>query len=121
VAEGWSATAANAHLTTDGGTYVWIKLHIGAPGSAGTANAAANTTRKQVTWGTPSGGVMSNTDAPSWTTVAAVEDYTHFSAWTASTNGTFGFSGTVTANAVAVGDDFTAAIAALTATVTLAS
>jgi hypothetical protein len=86
---------------------VWVKLHIGDPGSAATANAASNTTRVQATFGTAaSGGAVSNTAAIDWTSVPTAEDYTHFSAWDASTAGNFLFSGTITANAVAVGDNF---------------
>ncbi len=35
-----------------------------------------------------------------WTNVSTSEDYTHFSMWTASTAGTFLWSGTIVANAV---------------------
>ena len=92
-------------------TAVWVKLHIGDPGSAGTANAATETTRKQGTFGTgAAGGAISNTAALTWTAVAGSEDYTHYSVWTASTAGTFLWSGTVTANPVTAADDFTIAI-----------
>lgn len=87
---------------------VWIQLHVGDPGAAGTSNAATETDRIQAVFGTnASGGAISNTAALTWTSVAGSEDYTHFSAWSASTSGTFLFSGTVTANAVATTDDFT--------------
>lgn len=87
----------------------WIKLHVGDPGSAGTGNVAGNDTRKQVSFGAASGGVMSNDTAITWTSgeVDTSEDYTHWSAWTASTGGTFIASGTVTANAVTAADEFT--------------
>lgn len=39
----------------------WVKLHTGDPGSAGTANAAGNTTRKQATFGAASGGSLTTT------------------------------------------------------------
>lgn len=117
----WSSTAGNAALTTLLGSYTWVKLHIGNPGSAGTSNPASNTTRQQATWGSVSGGAASNSGDVTWTNVSASEDYTHFSAWTASTNGTFGFSGTVTANAVTSGDTFTIATGNLTVSLTLAS
>lgn len=87
----------------------FLKLHTGDPGSAGTSNAAGNTTRKSVSFGAASGGVMSNDAAISWTTgeVTTSEDYTHWSLWTASSGGTFIGSGTLTANAVTAGDEFT--------------
>lgn len=121
MAEGWSATAGNAALTTLVATYPWIKLHIGAPGSAGTANPAVETDRVQATWGTASAGAVSNTAAVTFAAVAAAEDFSHFSAWTASTAGTFGFSGTITANAMMVGDDFTIPVGDLDVSLTLAT
>lgn len=122
MAEGWGATAGNAALTTLTTTYPWLKLHTAAPGSAGTTAAATETTRKQVTWGTASAGAIDNiTTALTWTNVAGSEDYTHCTFWTASTAGTFGFSGTVTANPVTAGDTFTIAIGDVDVTLTLAS
>lgn len=121
MAEGWGATAGNAALTDLTTTYPWIKLHVGAPGSAGTSNAATETTRKQVTWGSASGGAISSSAQVQWTAVAGSEDYTHCTFWTASTAGTFGFSGTVTANAVTAGDTFTIASGDIDVSLTLAS
>lgn len=121
MAEGWSTTAGNAALTTLTGTYTWAQLHTGAPGAAGTTNVASETDRVQITWGSVSGGAVANSAQVQWTGVAAAEDYTHFTVWSASTAGTFGFSGTVTANAVASGDTFTIAAGDLDVTLTLAS
>ncbi|MFI9154493.1 hypothetical protein [Streptomyces sp. NPDC053367] len=104
---GLSAAAANTHLDNQGTTYPWIKLHTGDPGAAGTSNAATETTRKQATWASASGGAKTTSADLSWTSVSGSEDYTHFSMWTASTGGSFGGSGTVTANAVTSGDTFT--------------
>lgn len=115
MALGLSATVANAMLNalcrntvwSQPGA-VWIKLHVGDPGASATANAAGNTTRQQSTFGSvAAGGTISNTVAVSWTNVSTSEDYTHFSAWDASTAGNFLFSGTVTANPVTAGDNFT--------------
>ncbi|MFJ5984312.1 hypothetical protein [Lentzea sp. NPDC092896] len=121
MAEGLSAAAANIGLDPILAAYTWIKLHVGAPGSAGTANAATETTRKQAAWAAASGGASSNTGALSWTGVAGTEDYTHFSAWSASTAGTFGFSGTISANAVVTGDSLTVPIGDLDVSFPLAS
>jgi hypothetical protein len=90
-------------------TALWLKLHIGDPGSAGTANAATETTRKDVTavFATASGGTCTSDTAVTWTAVAASEDYSYYSIWSASTAGTFYWSGTITANAVTAGDTFT--------------
>jgi uncharacterized membrane protein YgdD (TMEM256/DUF423 family) len=101
---------------------VYVKLHVGDPGAAATANPATETTRKTVTFGTTaSGGAISNTAAITWTAVAGSEDYTHFSAWDASTAGNFLFSGTITANAVTTGDDFTIPIGDLDVTLGVAA
>lgn len=121
MAEGWGATAGNAALDAEVAARPWIKLHVGAPGAAGTANAATETTRKQVTWGSAAAGLVSNSAQVQWTNVAGSEDYTHFTTWSASTAGTFGVSGTVTANAVTAGDTFTIAVGDLDISLTLAS
>jgi len=100
---------------------VWIKLHVGDPGAAGTANPAGHTTRMQASFGNASGGAISNDAALVWTSVSTAEDYTHFSAWTASTAGTFEFSGLITANAVLVGDTFTIPVGDLDLTLAVAA
>ncbi|HMG44647.1 MAG TPA: hypothetical protein VK611_25160 [Acidimicrobiales bacterium] len=91
-------------------TAVWIQLHDGDPGSAGTANIADNTTRTQASFGSPATNaatrrILNDTDI-TWVDVAAAEDYTHWSAWTLVTAGTFLGDGLMTANALLVGDDF---------------
>lgn len=107
MATGFSTAAANTHLDNQGTAYPWIKLHTGDPGSAGTSNAATETTRKQATWSAAANGAKTTSADLSWTSVTGTEDYTHFSMWSASTAGTFGGSGTITANAVTIGDTFT--------------
>ena len=96
-------------------TALWIKLHIGDPGSAGTSNAATETTRKDITasFAAASGGTCTTNADTTWTNVAATEDYTHYTIWSASSGGTFYWSGTVTASAVTAGDTFTIAAADL--------
>jgi hypothetical protein len=73
----------------------WIKLHTGDPGEAGTANAATETTRKQVTWAAAASGSKAATGSPvaTWTNVAATETYSHWSLWSASTAGTCYWTG----------------------------
>jgi hypothetical protein len=89
----------------------WVKLHTADPGAAGTAAAATNATRKDVSAliGAAAGGAVTNTGPITWSTgeVIAAEDYTHFTIWDASTGGNFKQSGTITANAVQIGDQFT--------------
>ena len=64
---------------------VYVQLHLGDPGSAGTANPAANTTRQAATFGTgATGRAISNTAAVEWTSVPNTETYTWISLWDAS-------------------------------------
>lgn len=121
MAEGISTAAANSALDTLGSTYPWIKLHVGAPGAAGTANPSVETTRKQATWASASAGSKATSADLLWSAVAGTEDHTHFSAWTASSAGSFGFSGTITANPVTAGDDFKIASGNLSTSLTVAS
>jgi hypothetical protein len=118
---GFSTTAANTHLDNQGTTYSWVKLHVGDPGAAGTSNAATETTRKQATWSAASSATKATSADLVWTSVAGSEDYTHFSLWTASTAGTFGGSGTITANAVTTADTFTIPSGSLTLSMSVAS
>jgi hypothetical protein len=111
MALGLSPVAGVALLTDWAATYDWVKLHVGDPGPAGTANPASNTTRIEVTWDTPdssTAGVvtMTHTDDLDWVSVPASEDYTHVSVWDASTGGVFGGSGLITADPVTVGNSF---------------
>lgn len=121
MAEGWGPTGANAALDALLTAYPWMKMHTGAPGAGGSSNAAVETTRKQVTWGSAAAGAASNTAAVVWTSVPAAEDWTHASFHSASTAGTFGFSGTVTGNALQIGDTARIEIGDIDVTLTLAS
>lgn len=87
---------------------VWVKLHTGDPGAAGTNNAASETTRQQATFGdAASSGAITNTVALEWTNVSNTETYTHVSLWTASSAGTFLGSDDLSASAaVNAGDTF---------------
>lgn len=133
MALGLSATIANdflewlfnASATSTAPTNIWIQLHTGDPGAAGTANVAGNATRKDLTaaMGTAASGAITNTSAVTWTTgeVDTSEDYTHWSLFDASTSGTFLLSGLVTANAVTTGDEFTIPVGELDASFLVAS
>lgn len=121
MAEGLGSAGANTALDAFTAAYTWVKLHIGAPGAAGTSNPAVETTRKQATFSAAASGACTTTAILTWTNVAASEDYTHFTLWTASSGGTFGGSGTVTASAVTAGDTFQVPIGDLDLSFTLAS
>ena len=101
-----------------GNAAIWVKLHTGDPGAAGTLVAAANTTRVKATFGTAAAaGAISNTVAITWTNVPNAETYSHISLWTASSAGTFlGSDDLTVARTVAVGDTFTIAIGDLDVT-----
>ena len=95
---------------------LYAKLHIGDPGEDGTANAAGNTTRQEVQFGAESGGVISLSNSPTWTSVSTTETYSHISLWDSSTVGNCWGSGSLTASkSVTAGDTFQ--LTALTITV----
>ena len=119
--EGLGTAGANTSLDALVAAHPWIKLHTAAPGPTAVLAAATETTRKQATWGAAAAGSVANSNVLTWTAIAGSQDATHFSAWTASTAGTFGFSGTITANAYTAGDTYSVAVGALTASFALAS
>lgn len=121
MAEGMSVGQANASLDTVLTGTTWVQLHTAAPGAAGTSNVAANSTRKSITMAAASAGDKASNSAAAWTTVPNTETYTHFTIWTASSAGTFLYSGTVTGGAVTAGNDFTIASGSLTCSITEAS
>lgn len=112
---GLASGVANAFLDALGNasnytapTAFWVKLHTGDPGSAGTANAAGNTTRKQASFAAASGGAITTDADVDWTSVSNAETYSHVSFWSASVAGTFlGSDDLATPRAVLVGDNFT--------------
>ena len=102
-------------------TNVYVKLHVGDPGAAATANAATETTRKEASFSAASSGALTSDAALTWTNIVGSQDATHFSAWDNLTAGNFLFSGTITANAYTAGDTFTIASTSLTVSLTVAS
>lgn len=118
---GISVAGANTALDAIRTDTPFIQLHVGDPGAAGTSNVATETTRKAVTFSAASGGSMTNSAQVQWTNIAGSQDATHFSIWNASSAGTFKMSGTITANAYTAGDTYTAAISAITLTISVAS
>jgi len=86
---------------------VYLQLHLGDPGENGTANTAAETTRRQVSWSAASSGSISSSGVVEWTNVAASETYSHWSMWDASTSGNCLWTGALsTAASVTAGDTF---------------
>lgn len=80
-------------------TAIYVKLHIGDPGSAGANNAAAgSTTRVVAAFAAPSGGAIALTGtSPQWTNASTTETLSHISVWDASTAGNFLWSAALTA------------------------
>ncbi len=89
VADKWlnSIRGTSATVTTN----VFVKLHIGDPGSAGASNAAVgSTTRPAITWAAASAGsIAMNGTAPTWTNGGATETLSHLSFWDANSAGNF--------------------------------
>lgn len=86
-----SAAGANTALTAWAANALYVQLHTGAPGAAGTANVSSTTTREAVTWGSASGGVITASNSPAWPSWAgtANEVVTDISFWSGPTGGTF--------------------------------
>ena len=127
MATGISSYLANAWLDALGNatsfsvTTVYIKLHVGDPGAAGTSNPATETTRKSVSFAAASAGAIASDADITWTNIAGSQDATHFTAWDNATTGNFLFSGTITGNAYEAGDTYTIASGNLSASLTVAS
>lgn len=116
MATGMAQAGINTALDGDISGTIWVQLHTGDPGAAGTANVATNNTRKSITFAAAaSGSKASNADA-AWTSVPASETYSNFSLWSASSSGTFFYSGTISSGTVTAGNDFKIASGNLTLT-----
>ena len=91
------------------GVSPFLKLHTGDPGSAGTSNASAETTRKALTFAAPSTvstNRSSTASAVSWATWSAgSETISHFSIWDASSAGNFIGSGAFSVSRSVVNND----------------
>ena len=95
---------------------LWAELHVGDPGSDGSANPATNATRVEVTdcFGSAAAddgsgakrAISNDSIMGPWSDVPASETYTHVAFFSAETGGTFVGSGTITSAAVVTGDNF---------------
>ena len=127
MAHGLSAYLCNSWLdalannTSYAVAQVYIKLHTGDPGAAGTANPATETTRKAASFGVAVAGAINSDADISWTNIAGSQDASHFTAWDNLTVGNFLFSGTITANPYTAGDTYTISSGNLSASLTVAS
>ena len=127
MAHGLSNYLCNAILnavgnnTSFGVAVPYVKLHIGDPGAAGTANPATETTRKSISFAVASAGAIASDADISWTNISGSQDATHFTVWDDVSAGNFLFSGSVTAGAYTAGDTYTITSGNLSASLTVAS
>lgn len=127
MATGMSAYLANSLLNAVGNNTsytvanVYVKLHVGDPGAAGTANAATEVTRKAISFAAASNGSIASDADVSWVAILGSQDATHFTAWDSLTTGNFLFSGTITGNPYTTGDTYTIASGSFNAALTVAS
>lgn len=86
-----STTGANQALSTTGWSYV--SLHTADPGTTGASEVTGGTyARVTVTWGAPSAGAVSNTNALS-INLPASTTASYFGVWSALTTGTYYIGG----------------------------
>ena len=94
------------------------KLHTGDPGSAGTSNAATETTRQTLTCSAASGASITTSADAVWTSYPAAETISHVSFWSATSAGTFlGSCALASSKAMAIGETLTLAAGSLTLSV----
>lgn len=104
---------------------IFAQLHTGPPGPAGTLSVAAESTR--VTCGTapafavPANGQTLNNNVLLWTNVISAETYSFVTLWNALTAGVFIASGTITAQAISPGNNFSIPVGGLAISIPLAS
>jgi len=87
VANSWLDAVANATSYSEAG--VWVKLHLGDPGSAGTSNPAVETTRQSASFAAAASRATTTDAVTEWTNVSTTETYTWISLWDASSAGNF--------------------------------
>ena len=107
-----AANTANKLLETIGRTgttftagVLYVKLHTGDPGSAGTANASAVTTRYAVTFSAASAGSMALSSMGGTWSMTGTETISHISLYDAATAGNFLWSVALTASKSVVSGD----------------
>jgi hypothetical protein len=105
VANSWLDAVGNATSYSEAAVYV--QLHTGDPGSAGTSNVAGETDRVQASFSAAASRAMTNDAAIEWTNVSNTETYTWISLWDASSGGNFlGRDDLSSSAAVTAGDTF---------------
>lgn len=116
MAAGLATAHANALLDIYRGTSftaitLHAKLHTGDPGSAGSSNASAVTTRNSCSFSAASGGSIGLSASPTAYAMTTTETLTHVSLWDASSGGNFVRSVALTASKSVVNlDTFTLSV-----------
>jgi hypothetical protein len=105
VANAWLDAVCNATSYSEAAVYV--QLHTGDPGSAGTSNVAGETDRVQASFSAAASRAITNDAVVEWLAVSTNETYTWISLWDASTSGNFlGRDDLSSSAAVTAGDTF---------------
>lgn len=115
LANKWLDMLRGATFTAPSALYV--KLHVGDPGAAGTANPSAVTARSILLLAQASSGTVALAGAqPAWA-MTTTETISHLSVWDASSGGNFLWSAQLSlAKSVANGDTLTLTTCGLTLT-----
>lgn len=127
MADGFSQATADVLLAAAAADATHVQIHDGDPGSDGTGNVSAETTRQAISWGAAatSGNFRQivNDTAILWASVSlgAEEDIVWVSLWDASSAGNFGGKGQATANPINNGDDLEIPIGGLVVRLNLAT
>jgi hypothetical protein len=119
LADSWLDSVGNGSAFSVGS--VWLQLHVGDPGAAGTSNPAVETARKAVSFAAASGGVIASDADVSWVNIQGSEDATFFTAWDSVSGGNFLFSGAIVAGSYQAGDTYTISAGALSVSLVVAS
>jgi hypothetical protein len=99
---------------------LWIKMHTGNPGGAGTANASADTRRRSFTRAAASGGVAIGEGSIEWLAWTADETLNHATLWDAESGGNPWWVGElVTPQAILTGQRLAIDVNDLTLTMTV--
>lgn len=91
MADNLSTTAVDNLLNDWGTAAIFVQLHTGDPGSAGTALVSSTTTRESVTWNSASAGTMTASNSPEWSSWSGTngEIVSDISFWDADSAGNF--------------------------------
>jgi hypothetical protein len=129
---GVSAPIANSMLALMLNGTVWAgyniifaQLHTGPPGPNGTLSVAAESTRVSCgaapAFAVPANGQSLNNNLILWSNVIAAETFSFVSLWNAATAGVFIVSGSITAQAINPGNNFSIPTGGLAISIPLAS